>query len=239
MAWPSTKNLLATWLREADGAIVAMSPSLFPRPPDWDPKVELCGALAVAEGAEPWTPEPALRAFLDGGPAPFFFSFGSMFNLDERRATESVAVMVEALRSTGTRGIIQAPANVVQSAPRHVGAFFLQRAPHSRLFPLCSHVVHHGGVGTAQTALVAGVSVDRRAAYVRSVLFAKLLYARGVAPRPLPRTRLSPRRLAERIAWLETHPEMTQAARVLGAAIAGERGAERAADCVERVVRRV
>jgi UDP:flavonoid glycosyltransferase YjiC (YdhE family) len=45
-------------------ALIALSPSLFPRPPDWDARIHLSGFLRLPEAAEPWDPEPSMKAFL-------------------------------------------------------------------------------------------------------------------------------------------------------------------------------
>jgi UDP:flavonoid glycosyltransferase YjiC (YdhE family) len=218
-------------------ALVAISPGLFPRPPDWNHPADVCGFLNLPDSAEAWEPEPALRAFLDAGPPPAFLSFGSMFSVTFGNRTDTVvAKLVEAVVLAGTRGIIQAPEGVIARAPKLDAIAYIVRAPHARLFPRCSMVVHHGGAGTTQSALLAGrpsVVVPHAA---DQFYWGDLLRRRGVAPKSISAKSLTAKGLASRIRQVVDEPEMTARAKVLGDALREERGPERAAEIVERTM---
>lgn len=218
--------------------LVAVSPSLFPRPPDWSPHADVCGFLGLPDAAEPWEPDPALRAFLADGAPPAFLSFGSMFNLDGDRTSAVVAKLAEAVQLAGTRAIIQAKEEVIARAPKHTSIAYLARAPHARLFPSCSVIVHHGGAGTTQSALLAGrpsIVVPHAA---DQFYWGDLLHQRGVASKPLAARALTPKALAARLRFVLERPDLTRRAGTLGEALRTERGPERAAELVERAFAR-
>lgn len=224
-------------LEDAALALIALSPSLFARPPDWAENVQLSGFLAIPDESEAWAPSDDLRRFLDGsGQAdqrPVFLSFGSMFAVDQKRTIESVRIFADALTLAGLRGIIQAPAEVIASAPDLASVRYIERAPHRRLFPQCSVIVHHGGAGTTQAALLAGRPSIVVPHVTDQFYFADLLYARGVAAKPLRRTSLAAKPLAARMRDVIAQPEMTSRAEALARSIASEDGAARAADLIE------
>ncbi len=216
-------------------ALAAVSPSLFTRPDDWSPNTHVSGFLAVPERAEPWEPDGALRAFLDAGPAPSFLSFGSMFGLDMQRAREAIGIMAEAVRITGTRGIIQVPASILGEMRTREDLCFVTSVPHSRLFPRCALVVHHGGAGTTQSATVAGCPSVVVPHVADQFLWGELLRQRGVAPGNLRRGDLTAARLAARMRAVISQPAMRERAVTLGASLTEERGAARAAELIETI----
>jgi UDP:flavonoid glycosyltransferase YjiC (YdhE family) len=79
-----------------------------------------------------------------------------MFNLGDQLTREALDVFAGAAERADVRMLVQAPASVVATAPRPPRLCYLQRAPHARLFPRCAAIVHHGGAGTTQSALLAG-----------------------------------------------------------------------------------
>jgi len=219
-------------LGDPRAVLVAVSPSLFPRPRDWQARIEVCGFLDLAETTA-WTPEPHVERFLAAG-APVFLSFGSLFGLDDGQTLESIEIFAAALALAGARGVIQAPAAVTARAPRSDRICYLERAPHAQLFPRCSAIVHHGGAGTMQSAVLSGrgsVVVPHAA---DQFYWADLLYARGVAAKPLRRRMLAARPLAHRIRAVLDDPAIATRAGALAAALRGEAGAERAAELIER-----
>jgi UDP:flavonoid glycosyltransferase YjiC (YdhE family) len=126
------------------------SPILLPKPGDWPPEVEHCGAWHVADHA--WQAPRSLTDFLEEGEPPVYIGFGSMAGFDTRTLRQ---VIIDAV---GTRralfypgwsgiGVSGLPANI------HV----LGDTPHDWLFPRTSVIVHHGGAGTAHAAARSGV----------------------------------------------------------------------------------
>ena len=233
---PALRNVLDPNVTRARLGLVAVSPTLFPTPPDWSPRAGVVGAMTLPEDTQPWEPDPALRQFLDAGAPPAFLSFGSMFNLDLQRTAALVALLGDAVERAGMRGIIQAPQAVLQAAPARSCVHHLVRAPHVHLFPRCSVVVHHGGAGTTQSALLAGrpsIVVPHAA---DQFFWGDLIHARGAGSKPLRATRLTVDALAARLRDVTQHPEYTANAQILGRALAQENGAQQAARLIEEAL---
>jgi sterol 3beta-glucosyltransferase len=235
------RDVVESLFFDVQGALVGLSPALFARPADWPAHVELPGFFGVDAGSEAWAPGPELEAFFASGPAPVYLSCGSMFHLDLARAAEAVGVFVEALALVGARGIIQAPAEVSarlrsRAAPSRVA--FLEQAPHAHLFPRCAAIVHHGGSGTTQAALLAGKPSIVVPHLTDQFMFGALLHGRGLGAAPLPRRRLSSRALAARLRHVLADAHMPRRAAEVGARMRAERGAARAADFITRVAGR-
>ena len=130
--------------------------------PDWPPHVVVTGH--VFYDAPHGTTLPAeLESFLGDGPPPVVFTLGSSVVLIARNFwRESVA----AITRLGARAVLLAgPEHVrlveeafggsVGDAGR-AGILAVDRAPHSRLFPRASVVVHQCGIGTMAQSLRSG-----------------------------------------------------------------------------------
>ena len=135
----------------------------------------------------------------------------------------------------GVRAVIQCPASARAGVAARGDLFFVERAPHAELFARCSLVVHHGGVGTPQSALRAGRASVVVPHAADQFYWGDLLYARGGGARPLLRTRLAARPLAARIRWALDRPQLTARAAELSAALAREDGAAATVDALERL----
>jgi sterol 3beta-glucosyltransferase/vancomycin aglycone glucosyltransferase len=234
---PPIKNLMETILEHASLALICMSPVLFPRPDEWHPRAQISGFLSMPESAEPWEPEPALAAFLEKGP-PVFASFGSMFSFGGKITKDAVDNIAEATRIARARCIIQAPKEIIEGAPRRDDLFYIERAPHARLFPRCSVIVHHGGAGTTQSTALAGkphVIVPHTA---DQYFWGDVLRARGVAPAPHARRSMSPYKLAMRIHEAVKSEQMAARAKELRSKMAEENGPRLACEHIEDVVAR-
>ena len=135
-------------------ALVAVSPRVVPRPPDWPPAVHLTGywRLPLPPG---FAPPADVAAFLADGPPPIYIGFGSLSQPDPAGLRELVEA---ALAQLGRRGIVQRGWSGIggpSSSPQiHV---LEDDIPHAWLFPRVAAVVHHGGAGTTAAALSAGV----------------------------------------------------------------------------------
>ena len=69
-------------------------------------------------------------------------------------------------------------------------------APHRRLFPLCSVIVHHGGADAMHAAALSGVPQVLIPHIFDQYYFAHRVEQLGIGPAGLPRKRLTAKRLA-------------------------------------------
>jgi sterol 3beta-glucosyltransferase len=131
--------------------LIAVSPRVLPRDPDWPAHYELTGYWDLPEPA--FTPDRELEAFMRQGEPPVAISFGSMVGIDAARLTELV---VQAAARCGRRIVLQAGWAGLGRGVVSRDVFVADFVPHDWLFARAACVVHHGGAGTSAAALRAG-----------------------------------------------------------------------------------
>jgi rhamnosyltransferase subunit B len=135
------------------GVLALFSPLLGQPQPDWPSNVHVTG---VARYAQTDLPDPALTAFIDAGQAPLVFTLGSAaVHAGERFLLESLAAIVQlGQRAVLLTGSPEMRAKLPAKLPPGIHA--VEYAAHRSLFPRASVIVHHGGIGTSNEALLAG-----------------------------------------------------------------------------------
>ena len=149
---PPVRRGFYDWLHSPQLQI-GLFPDWFGIPqPDWPAVLRLTGfPLYDERGVEPVP--TAAQEFLDAGPPPLVFTFGTGMRQAKEVFGESIAVC----RAVGRRGILltrfpeQLPAALAEGV-RHFD--FL---PFGYLLPRTAALVHHGGIGTLAQALAAGI----------------------------------------------------------------------------------
>jgi sterol 3beta-glucosyltransferase len=167
------------------------SPAVVPRPADWPASYQVTGYWWPARPAG-WRPPAGLEKFLDSGPSPVFFGFGSLTPEDTGDLTELAAA---AGRQAGVRLVIQAGQAGPPSARRSPGdSIIIGDVPHDWLFPKMAALVHHAGGGTTAAGLRAGVPAVTVPHVGDQPFWAARLAALGAGPPPIPApTTLHPR----------------------------------------------
>ncbi|HET7686070.1 MAG TPA: glycosyltransferase [Candidatus Limnocylindria bacterium] len=197
--------------------LVAVSPAIAPPAPDLPSSVAVTGAWTDAGPPRP-LPRP-LKAFLAAGPPPVVVSFGSMALGDGAALAEKVR---DAIAAAGMRGVVQAGASGLHGTSDD-RVLFIGEADHRALLPRAGVVIHHGGSGTSHAAARAGVPQVVVPHVGDQRFWAARLHALGVAPAPLPATRLTGALLAERLREAGADA-VGRAATALAARIATENG---------------
>ncbi len=127
---------------------LAADPTLGPWPDPADKAVLQTGAWILPD-ERPLSAE--LEAFLDTGPPPIYFGFGSI------RAPEDLSrVMVTSARALGRRAIVSrgwADLSLVDDEP---DCLAIGEVNQQALFERVAAIVHHGGAGTTTAAARAG-----------------------------------------------------------------------------------
>jgi UDP:flavonoid glycosyltransferase YjiC (YdhE family) len=143
------------WLNSPD-LVIGLFPDWFGgSPPDWPPQLRQVG-FPLYDEADVCAPDEKLEAFLrehEPGGGPIALTPGSA----NRHGREFFAAGLAAARELGRAVICLTafPEQLPDPLPDH--AFHTSYAPFSRVFPRCSAVAHHGGIGTLGQALAAGV----------------------------------------------------------------------------------
>jgi len=204
--------------------LVAVSPQLCRRQPDWPETVQICGFLDMPNtGIEAPLP-PALAAFLAAGEAPVYMTLGSWMPADRRGQTQTLALLSQAAMQANCRAIIQCHDWQACGFESDERLLFVGHAPHQLIFPQCRAVVHHGGAGTTQSATQAGVPSIVIAHLSEQQFWARELQRIGVAFKRLDRRSVSAVRLAIAIRRVLAAPALLQRAREVAAAMRGENG---------------
>ena len=202
--------------------LLAISPTICERRSDWPSHYHVCGALdtqdSIAEGCVP----EQLRAFLSAGSPPVYMTLGSMMSGSNERQT--IALLAGAAQAASGRAIIQAPSWDQLGFDCSSQIHFVTSAPHSAIFSRCRTVVHHGGAGTSQAALRAGVPSVVVPHTAEQELWGRELQRIGVACKPIPRKRATPERIAAAINEVAQSERIGKNARTRGARVAEEEG---------------
>lgn len=207
------------------------SPHVVPPPADYPDSAHITGYWFPENDSDEWTPPPALREFLEAGPA-IYIGFGSM-GFGKPSAERSKTVL-EAVRHAGVRAVVAKGWGGLDdiSDPRiHV----IDEAPHRWLFPRVAAVVHHGGAGTTAAGLRAG-----RPSLICPVLgdqpfWGSRVHALGAGPRPLPLRRATAATLAVGIDELVSTESYADSAETLAQCISGDDGTGEAVRVLERL----
>jgi sterol 3beta-glucosyltransferase len=211
--------------------INGFSEQVVARPVDWGDHVYISGYWFPE--SEEWQPPDKLLRFLDAGQPPIFIGFGSMPIRDPATTT---AVILEALRHSGQRGVMQAGWAGIAGQELPDNVLKIDYAPYEWLFPRMSAVVHHGGSGTTAHGLRSGVP-----SIIVPFLFDQFFWGRrvnelGVGPEPIPFKKLTAAKLAGAIEEALTERPMRRRAAELGRKIQAEDGLQRAVQIIHDVV---
>ena len=130
-------------------------------------------------------------------------------------------------------------AAVAAAAAVDPDVFYLDAAPHAKLFPLVAAVVHHGGAGTTAAGLSAGRPTLICPIGADQPMWGALVHRElGCGPAPVALARLTPALLATRLRALVGDAGFRDRAAELAARIARDDGLARAVEVVEAEGRR-
>ncbi|CAJ1330065.1 unnamed protein product [Effrenium voratum] len=141
-----------------------------PFPPDFNELCRELGPLTFQSHQEigaDFGDHKAMEDFLANAEAPVYLGYGSMVCRSGKYMT---LLSLRALRRTGQRGVVAsgwAGMSLTHLEGEEDAAeleayckekvLFMDDAPHAKLFPRCSVLVHHGGAGTLYAAALSGV----------------------------------------------------------------------------------
>lgn len=94
-----------------------------------------------------------IQNFISIGEAPFFMSLGSLdfFEEDTSFLEEKI---IEVSKISKVRLIIQTSRNGIKKVNDNI--MYVGFIPHMQVLPYCQGMIHHGGAGTTQTAILSG-----------------------------------------------------------------------------------
>jgi sterol 3beta-glucosyltransferase len=220
---PPVKSLQKELFTSELLTLVAASEALTPRPKYWADTIQMTGFLNLPTDNSKWQMPADLQAFLDAGEPPIYMTFGSCMQFDVARSTK---LLIEAAQRSGKRTIIQSDWEKIKK-PTDPNIFCVTRIPHAEVFPYCALIVHHGGAGTTQAALLAGKPSVVVAHGFDQPYWGKQLETLGVGGKLLQRETTTPANLAEQIEAV-LHSNAAEMAKLAGQKMAMEDGVAKA-----------
>ena len=167
-------------------------PVMRDRPRDWG-AADYLTAYPSLPASKDGTLSEEVRAFLNVGKAPVYIGLGS---LSGGHGDKLLSAAIEGLEMAGQRGIIAGGLSARPSAAPQ-SMLMVGHEPHDLLFPRCAAVIHHGGAGTSDTCLRAGVPQIFQPHFLDQFWYANRLARIGVSPAPLPSRNLSAGQVAQ------------------------------------------
>jgi sterol 3beta-glucosyltransferase len=213
--------------------IYGFSRYVVPQPHDWPDWHHITGYWFL-NGAEKWSPPPELLRFLSGGPKPIYIGFGSMSGHLARHLAD---LAIEAVTMSKQRAVLLGGWAAVHDLDLPDSIYMMESAPHVWLLPRMAAVVHHGGAGTTAAGLRAGVPSVIIPFFGDQPYWGRRIDAFGAGPKPILRSDLTARRLADAIIQAVTDQSMQSRSATLGEKIRGEDGVARAVEIISRYVR--
>lgn len=211
--------------------LVAASKVLLPPQPDWPETAVVTGAWEL--DCEPQAGDESLATWLEGHPATVYVGFGSMLSSDPSKDVRLIDAAARAAGVTVVHRLDDSACPLQSTSVVHV----MRHADHRWLFPRCGAVIHHGGAGTTNAALAAGVPSAIVAHGFDQPFHGRRLHELGVGPQPLTRRGLTVSGLAELLWDISRGPHRygyAENAAAVGTEMARENGILAAADWLSR-----
>ena len=193
--------------------IIASDEEIVAAPPDAAISYTQTGYMHLDQPSQQM---PDLEAFMSAGPAPVFSGFGSMPKKDQAK---TVHMIVEAARQNGLRVIIAKFWDEPSEFSDSEDVFFIQKYPHLELFPRMAAVIHHGGAGTTATTARSGVPQIIVPHILDQFYWGNQIHEAGLGPKPIWRSRLSAKKLAQAMAESVTNQRLIENAKEVGEAL--------------------
>ncbi|KZT51272.1 glycosyltransferase family 1 protein [Calocera cornea HHB12733] len=214
------------------------SPSVVPKPLDWDESVIITGYWFLDDADPDWEPTEDLSSFLksakeDGKPL-VYIGFGSIVVPDPAAMTSSI---VKAVQKADVRAILSEgwAARLIESksteaaVPLPPEIYKVDKIPHDWLFPRIDVAVHHGGAGTTGASLRSGIPTLIKPWFGDQFFWASRVQKLGAGLRI---NSLKSDALAEALVKATTDRVMKEKASQVGEKIRAEHGVDRAIDAI-------
>jgi UDP:flavonoid glycosyltransferase YjiC (YdhE family) len=151
-------------------------------------------------------------------------------------AQRNSEIITRALREWGGRAVIGKGWGGIKAEDLPETVYSIDKAPHTKLFPLMKALVHHGGAGTTYAGLYAGRPTFVVPHFFDQPYWGRRVYELGCGPAPVKLRKLTPTILAAALDELSTDGSFAIAAAELQEKLMLEDGTGLAADIVEETI---
>jgi UDP:flavonoid glycosyltransferase YjiC (YdhE family) len=217
---------------QADLLLLGYSPSVIPKPLEWNERTIVTGYWFL-DAPACWQPPEDLESFLRAGPPPVYIGFGSMSDAHPERLTHLVR---DALERCHQRGVLLTGWGALQQEAPSSQIYPIASVPHNWLFPQMAAVVAHGGAGTIGASLRAGIPPISASFLPEQAFWATQILRLGAGPPPITARTLTALHLAQAIEQAVQDVAVRQCARQLGQQIRAEDGVARAVETFDQVI---
>ena len=204
--------------------LVACSPSMVPKPVDWEEWHYMTGYWFLETQGD-FRPPIKIQKFLDSGNPPVYVGFGSMSQDQPEKLTE---IVIDALEDAKQRGILSSGWGGLQGSALPETMLHIEDVPHRWLFPRLAAIVHHGGAGTIAEGLRSGVPSIVVPFGGDQHHWARILVKAGVSPYVPSVDKLTTDSLAKAIKAAVNDPSFRKRTESLARSIRAEDGVSRA-----------
>lgn len=233
---PVIKDVMLESWASSQLNLITVSPAIFNKPEDFSPHHVVCGFLDFPEDGLLESIPQELDRFLHAGAPPVYFGFGSLIPTEPFLLRQTVNIWKKAASRAGCRAVIQLPESLMAPFSNLKNCHFVGRVPHRILFPKCSLIVHHGGSGTTQAALLSGRPSVVIAHAADQFLWGQELVRLGAASASLSRLLLRSGSLARAIRIARQNPKFTAAATRIGEAMRQDTGVDTAVRSIQNLM---
>ena len=162
-------------------SIYTVSPSLFPRPDDWDENLKVLGYHESKKKID-WEPDKALIDFIGKHEKILFITFGSMINPAPKEKTRIILEVIErhripAIINTAAGGLIKPET----FDPELI--HFVSYISYNWILPKVYGIIHHGGSGTTHLGLKYGCATMIVPHIIDQFVWNKIVYEKGIGPK--------------------------------------------------------
>ncbi len=134
-----------------------------------------------------------LVQFIEKGPAPIYIGFGSMTDGSPDKTKEILQKLIDLQRFRLV--ISKGWAKLGVGVDDNENVYLVDNVPHLKLFPKMALIIHHGGSGTVNAAARSGIPQIIVPHIMDQFYWGRLIYELKIGPRPIPRTRLTFKKL--------------------------------------------
>ena len=228
------KDLLTDVWSSGKLTLIAVSPEICKQQDDWPKNIQVCGFLNMENTPNEGSISVQLEHFLDEADPPIYMNFGSMIPPILQIQKETIQLFEDASKLSNCRAIIQMPSWEECQVKSSKIIHYVTSSPHHLIFPRCKAVVHHGGAGTTQTTMLAGIPSIPIAHTKEQEFWGLELKRLDIAPNLLIRRKVTPRKLAERISTVVNSPTMQENAQKIAQLMKIENGVSKAVELINR-----